>query len=316
MGVRQNGPLGLSLHLDEQFAVPLRDAMLSARLVMPGPIGVPHWWENIHAARAKHEARRGHLSHTGHKDAPRELDASLQKSLERQPLLGGLTVALLQKAIPTLSTAAATSWVGPLNAACSKYRIDRSLLRMAAFLGHIAHESGDLRKLVEGLGYTTLKQLRKTFKVFRSESDEEASAYLGKAQTIANKVYAHRNGNGNTASGDGWKYRGRGLIQVTGKANYAAFGREAGVDVVNNPDLLATPRYAAASAGSFWKRRKLNDLADAEMYEKLSLRINSSLKSFPAREAKRKRALNALCLGLLGDVTLALHMTGTGPGPR
>lgn len=185
---------------------------------------------------------------------------------------------------------------------------------MAAFLGHVAHESGNLRKLVEGLSYKTLKQLRKTFKTFRTESDEHASAYLGKSKDLANKVYANRNGNGNTASGDGWKYRGRGLIHVTGKANYAAFGREAGVDAVKTPELLETPRYAAASAGSYWKKHKLNELADAEMYEKLSLGINSSLKSFPEREAKRERALNALCLGLQANMTVALHATSGGHG--
>jgi putative chitinase len=183
---------------------------------------------------------------------------------------------------------------------------------MAAFLGHIAKESKGLENLEEGLAYKTLDRMKGKFKILRHMSDHDASAYLRKPEALANKVYAHRLGNRDVASGDGWRYRGRGLIHVTGKANYAAFAREAHVDVVKAPDLLATPRYAAVSAASFWKKHRLNELADAEMYQALSLRVNAQLDSFPEREANRRRALDALCLGLLGAVTSALTSGGLG----
>jgi putative chitinase len=174
---------------------------------------------------------------------------------------------------------------------------NRSARRMAAFLGHIAHESGYLRKVEEDLHYKDSQRINEKFKAIKT--DEEAEAYVNHPEALANKVYADRNGNGDTASGDGWKYRGRGLIQLTGKANYAAFAKDANVDVVQNPNLVATPQYAALSAAWFFRKHRLNELADAGDYQALSKRINTSLESFPAREAKRKRALEALCLAAL-----------------
>jgi putative chitinase len=88
---------------------------------------------------------------------------------------------------------------------------------------------------------------------------------------------------------------------LTGKANYAAFAKDLNVDVVKDPDLVATPRYAALSAAWFWKKHRLNQLADAKMYQAVSRAINKSLDSFPQREAQRKRALEALCRAVLAD---------------
>ena len=115
-------------------------------------------------------------------------------------------------------------------------------------------------------------------------------------------MYANRNGNGDEASGDGWTFRGRGLIQLTGRANYMAFAKEVGVDVVKAPELVATPKYAALSAAFYWKTRGLNELADAEMYQALSKRINKKLDSFPQREANRRRALSALSQAVLANL--------------
>ena len=106
---------------------------------------------------------------------------------------------------------------------------------MAAFLGHIAHESGSLHNLEENLNYKDPQRLNKIFGAIKT--DKEAEAYVNSPEALANKVYANRNGNGDTASGDGWRYRGRGLIQLTGKANYAAFAKDLNVDVVKDPDL-------------------------------------------------------------------------------
>jgi putative chitinase len=103
-------------------------------------------------------------------------------------------------------------------------------------------------------------------------------------EKIANKVYAGRMGN--TEDGDGAKYIGRGLIQLTGKENYANCGSAIGVDLVANPDLLSTPKYAALSAGWFWNRRGLNALADADDIDTITKRINGGLIGIADRKAK------------------------------
>lgn len=226
------------------------------------------------------------------------------------PLPGGLTPALLHQAIPGVRAAAVNDWVGHLNAACARYEITKSVRRLAAFLGHIAKESGNLRNLEENLHYKDPKRINKIFGAIKT--DKEAEAYVNKPEALANKVYANKIGNGNEASGDGWKYRGRGLIHVTGKANYAALAKRIGVDVVKNPDLLATQKYAAISAADFWKSNGLNRLADIESYRALSKLVNKSLDSFPEREANRKVALNALTRAILANLSLSLTRGGFG----
>lgn len=219
-----------------------------------------------------------------------------------QPL-PGLTAFLLCQAVHGVSMANADRWAAPLNAACRKYEITRSLRRIAAFLGHIAQESGSLSHLTENPNYRADKILG-VFSAFKTE--EEAKAYAHRPEAFANKAYANRNGNGDEASGDGWRYRGRGFIQLTFKDNYAAFSREFKVDAVKDPDLVASPQYAALSAASYSKKRRLNELADAQMYEALSKHINKSLTGFPAREQKRKRALDVLSRATLASMTISL----------
>ena len=209
-----------------------------------------------------------------------------------------------------VSGAVANRWVEPLNIACRKYEITRSARRLAAFLGHVAKESGSLHRLEEGLYYKEADRVNRKFGAIKT--DKEAESYLRKPEALANKVYANRLGNGDTASGDGWKYRGRGLIQVTGKFNYQALAKDLEVDFVKDPDLVATPGYAAISAAWFWKKHGLNELADDEKYTAASLRINKKLDSFPEREANRKRALDALCRGILMNLTMSLRMGGMG----
>ncbi|HEY2899722.1 MAG TPA: glycoside hydrolase family 19 protein [Polyangia bacterium] len=190
-----------------------------------------------------------------------------------------------------------------------RYEITRSARRMAAFLGHIAHESGYLHSVEENLRYKDTDRLAKVYpSAFKTPVDAEP--YVNKPEALANKVYANRIGNGDAASGDGWKYRGRGLIQITGRGNYAAFAKDVNVDVVQNPDLVATPPYAALSAAWFWKKHGLNDLADIESYQALSKRINSSLESFPEREAKRRHALDVLCRATLANIVSSVSTFG------
>lgn len=217
--------------------------------------------------------------------------------LETSPLPGGLTAGILGQALPHALASKVAHWLVPLNQACERYEIDRSARRLAAFLGHVSLESNDLGATKESLYYRDADRINHKFRAIKG--DKEAAAYVRDPPALANKVYANRIGNGDEASGDGWRYRGRGLVQLTGRANYAALSRALGVDFIAQPDLVASSKYAAASAGYFWKSKGLNELADAEMYVALSQRINRSLEKFHERESRRRTALDAICGALL-----------------
>ena len=132
-------------------------------------------------------------------------------------------------------------------------------LRLAHFLAQAGHESGGFRAVNENLNYGA-KGLRGIFgKYFKD--DATAKAHERKPEKIANVVYANRMGNGNTASGEGWKFRGRGYIQLTGKDNYTAFGKAINEDIISNPDLVAT-KYALLSAAWFFHKNGLHKIAD------------------------------------------------------
>lgn len=132
-------------------------------------------------------------------------------------------------------------------------------LRLAHFLAQCGHESGGFKATQENLNYSA-EGLSKIFhKYFPDEAT--ATAYARQPQKIANRIYGNRMGNGDEASGDGWKYHGRGYIQLTGKDNYTAFAKASGADCVNNPDSVATT-YALLSAAWFWQSRSLNTSSD------------------------------------------------------
>lgn len=139
-----------------------------------------------------------------------------------------------------------------------KFKIDTPL-RLAHFLAQTGHESGGFRITTENLNYSA-KGLQNIFKKY-FPSEAVALDYAKKPQKIANRVYSGRMGNGNEASGDGFKFRGRGYIQLTGRDNYTAFGKSIGVDIAENPDLVAT-KYQLLSAAWFWSKNNLNKIAD------------------------------------------------------
>ena len=140
----------------------------------------------------------------------------------------------------------------------SKFGINTPL-RVAHFLAQCGHESGGFRVTQENLNYSA-KGLNGIFrKYFPTEA--AAASYARQPQKIANKVYANRMANGSEASGDGYKFRGRGYIQLTGRDNYTQFGKAIGVDIPSNPDLVSS-KYALASAAWFWSKNGLNKLAD------------------------------------------------------
>ena len=131
-------------------------------------------------------------------------------------------------------------------------------LRLAHFLAQAGHESGGFKALNENLNYGAAGLLGTFKKYFTPDT---AALYERKPEKIANLVYADRMGNGNKASGDGWKFRGRGYIQLTGKDNYTAFGKSINEDITTNPDLVAT-KYPLMSAAWFFHKNGLHKLAD------------------------------------------------------
>ncbi len=139
-----------------------------------------------------------------------------------------------------------------------KFQINTPL-RLAHFLAQCGHESGGFRLTQENLNYSA-KGLNGIFKKY-FPTEAAAAAYARNPQKIANKVYANRMENGSEASGDGYKFRGRGYIQLTGRANYTAFGKAIGEDIVNNPDIVSG-KHALLSAAWFWSKNGLNKLAD------------------------------------------------------
>jgi len=201
-----------------------------------------------------------------------------------------LTADILRAALPTARPTDIARFATPLAEACAEWGIDTPL-RLAAFLAQIAHESGQFRTLAENLNYSAEALLR----VFPRHFDAtQATAYARQPERIAARAYANRMGNGDEASGDGWRYRGRGLIQVTGRSNYAACGTALGLDLIAQPELLEQPAPAARSAAWFWYRHDLNGLADARDIETITRRINGGLTGLDDRKACYARACAAL----------------------
>jgi putative chitinase len=183
-------------------------------------------------------------------------------------------------------------WFEPLQETFEKYQINTPK-RQACFLGQTMHESGGYKFLRENLNYSA-KALMNTWPS-RFPDMDTAEKFERQPEKIANKVYSGRMGN--TEDGDGAKYIGRGLIQLTGKDNYKAFGEAIGEDLVANPQLVEEPRYAALSAGWFFNKRNLNALADVMDIETMSKRINGGNIGMADRIAKINKVLDLLTNG-------------------
>jgi len=153
-------------------------------------------------------------------------------------------------------------------------------LRIAHFLAQVEHESG-LKPISENLNYSA-EGLLKTFpKYFRTEV---ALEYQRQPQKIANRVYANRMGNGSEQSGEGWKYRGRGFIQITGKENYFKLSNDTDIDFLHNPDLLLTEANSVISALWFWNQKGLNAFADKDDIVTITKRINGGTNGIEHRK--------------------------------
>jgi putative chitinase len=174
-----------------------------------------------------------------------------------------ITQQQLLQILPNARTQAGV-FVSALNTAMQHYQIVGAK-RAAAFLAQIGHESGQLRYVREIWG-----------------------------PTASQRGYEGREDLGNTVPGDGRKYCGRGLIQITGRANYARCGEALGLDLISHPELLELPQHASMSAAWFWKQKGLNDLADRDQFNTITRRINGGLNGLADRLALWEKARKVL----------------------
>lgn len=179
-----------------------------------------------------------------------------------------LTDSDLQQIMPRLPQAKRQLYLPYLNRVMEIYEIDTPL-RASAFLAQIAHESGELKYMEEIWGPTAQQE--------KYEPPSDLARRLG-----------------NTQSGDGFRYRGRGPIQITGRSNYKKYGDLLGVDLIGNPDLAATPQYAFSTAGVFWRLNGLNELADIQDFIAITKRINGGLNGLAERQRYYEIAKEAL----------------------
>jgi putative chitinase len=179
------------------------------------------------------------------------------------------TAEKLGKIIPNAAYGVDT-WFNELSEMLPVFDI-ASVGRVAAFVAQTAHESGGYRALTENLNYAGDALVKLWPKHFDSTISNQ---YHRNPQAIANRAYRNRMGNGDEASGDGWKFRGRGLIQLTGRDNYTRFAEYAGITVDDAAEYLETPRGAVHSACWFWYSNDLNTFADANDFVGMTKRIN------------------------------------------
>lgn len=170
-------------------------------------------------------------------------------------------------------------------------------LQQASWIGQCGHECGNFRIMEENLNYraaTLLKLFPKTPKRAWGFTPEEAAAYEKQPKRIANRIYSNRMGNRDEASGDGWRFRGSGFLQLTGHSNFYHAGKALGADFVMEPELVRTPKYAAQTAGWFWQTHKLNQIADSRDFVTMTKRINGGTIGLDDRIKHINQALAVL----------------------
>lgn len=205
--------------------------------------------------------------------------------------LAWFTLAMLALAMPRCKDV--TAWHGAICRHVGAYDVTTPK-RLTMFISQCGHESSDFTRLVENLNYSA-PALRTLFgKYFKD--DATAAAYARQPEKIANRIYADRMANGAEASGDGWKFRGRGILQITGRTNYttaslALYGDDR---LVVTPALLEQPDAAVLAACWFWKINKLNAAADVGDILTATKRINGGTHGLEDRALRYQRAITAL----------------------
>jgi putative chitinase len=193
---------------------------------------------------------------------------------------------------PQTKSSILEGYLEPLNTVAEYYDMNVNPARLAGFLAQTAHESNGYTAIKENLNYSA-KGLRGTFgKYF--PNDELANQYAKKTERIANRVYANRMSNGPEESGDGYRFCGRGLIQLTGRANYTKFAQDLGMSLEDTVAYLETPNGATASAGWFWDNNKLNQYCDSGDFVMLTKRINGGTIGLEDRKHHYELAMHYL----------------------
>jgi putative chitinase len=182
------------------------------------------------------------------------------------------------------------TWAYPLSQAWLRWMID-SPARQAMFLAQACVECAEFTQEVENLNYSAQRLLQ----VFPSHFTQQSAAdYAHQPERIANWVYAHRMGNGDEASADGWRFRGRGIFQHTGRSEYECLTDSLGLELVTNPDQLVIPQIACYAAGSYWQRKGCNAFADVRDLYGCTRAINGGTNGIMDRQAYYLRACRIL----------------------
>jgi len=198
----------------------------------------------------------------------------------------------------------AERWLPHVQSALARFNINTPM-QVAGWIAQCAHESAGFKTLTENLNYSAdtmavvwptrfaiLGPDKKPVKVKgKNQPNKFALALHRKPEMIANAVYSNRMGNGNIESGEGWKFRGRGLKQLTGKFNHIQASKGLGIDLVTNPDLLLEPQWAALSAAWFWAENKCGPIADSGDFVALTKRINGGTIGLEDRQKRYKAVL-------------------------
>lgn len=198
-----------------------------------------------------------------------------------------------EKLFNTLFPKAKIGTLKALNSMLPEYEINTKE-RIAAFVSQCAHESGGFRYTSENLNYSA-ESLMKVFGKYFDGTVRDPVDYERKPEKIANVVYASRMGNSGIKSGDGWKYRGRGFIQITGKNNYTKFQEDTGIEVLENPDKIQSD--VALSLGTalwYWEKHNLNKFADSGDIVGLTKKINGGTNGLEDRQQKYKEIIDSL----------------------
>jgi putative chitinase len=192
-----------------------------------------------------------------------------------------ITEAQLKRLFPTAKEATIKAFAAKSPALFREFGLSEKRIRIEYFLAQIAHETGGLTRSVENLSYSA-KRLIEIWPT-RFPTLESAEPYANNPEKLANKVYANRMGNGSPESGDGYRYRGRGYIQITGKDGYRNTGLRAGLDLVSHPEKAIETAVALRIACAFWKWKELNPLCDLRKFEEVTKRINGALIGYQDR---------------------------------
>lgn len=199
------------------------------------------------------------------------------------------TKDLIKSVCPMASDTLLNEIMPFLNTYANLYKINNKL-RTAHFIGQVAQESGGFTTIEENLNYSTPERIAKVFPKLANRAD----SLIHDPVALANAAYANKIGNRGEESGDGWKFHGRGLIQLTGYENYLVFGRSVGIDLVSKPELAASPEYAVRLAMMFWEIKGCNAAADLNDYKRVTKSINAALEGLQARTAFTNRAATLL----------------------